>query len=124
MKNKTIFIFIAILLILQVSAFFYFSKNITIVNENIFKARQDITETNNNLELSKKELQSNINEISKSLIETKKSLTETQSSLEKEISSLKAQTSADFSGIIDDAIRSVISIRTNTAQGTGFNNNK
>ena len=45
---------------------------------------------------------------------------ETQTSFEQEIINLKAKTSSDFSGIIEAAIKSVVTIRTNVAQGTGF----
>jgi len=116
--------FLVILIILQISTFVYFSIGINKTNNYLTETRQDlnskIQNTNNNLDSSKKELQGNINELLDSLIFTQKSLTETQTSLEKQISSIKAQTSADFSGIIDDAVESVVSIRTNIAQGTGF----
>ena len=116
--------FLVILIILQMSSFLYFSIGISKTNNYLAETRQDLNNkihsTNNNLDLSKKEFQTNINELSKSVIETQTSLTETQTSLERQISSIKAQTSADFSGIIEDAVQGVVSIRTNVAQGTGF----
>jgi len=48
------------------------------------------------------------------------SLLDVERDLGKEISSIKAETSADFSGIISSAVNSVVSIRTDVAQGTGF----
>src|SRR3989339_400261 len=41
-------------------------------------------------------------------------------SMDEEFSLLKASASADFSGIIEDAVKSVVTIRTDVGQGTGF----
>ena len=41
-------------------------------------------------------------------------------SLDTELTKLKASASSDFSGIIDDAIKSVVTIKTDIAQGSGF----
>ena len=41
-------------------------------------------------------------------------------SLDEDLDLLKASTSADFSGIIEDAIKSVVTIKTDVSQGTGF----
>ena len=60
--------------------------------------------------------QNKITEISESLLETK----ETLGSLDNQLDELKATASSDFSGIIEDAINSVVTIRTDVAQGTGF----
>ncbi len=43
-----------------------------------------------------------------------------QTSLKDELSSLKAETSADFSGIIEQEIKGIVSIKTDVAQGSGF----
>ena len=120
-STKTLLI---ILIVLQVASFIYLSINTSRIGNYLIETKQnlenEIQDTNKNFDTKSKELQTNINELSKSLIETQKSLTETKSSFEKQISSIKAQTSADFSGIIEDAIQGVVSIRTNVAQGTGF----
>jgi serine protease Do len=50
-------------------------------------------------------------------------LEETKTTLEKnqeELIQLKASASSDFSGIIEEAIKSVVTVRTNVGQGTGF----
>ena len=63
---------------------------------------------------------SKLNEVTVSILENKNSLSnlgESVSSLDQE---LKASTSADFSGIIEDSIKSVVTIRTDVGQGTGF----
>jgi len=64
--------------------------------------------------------QSKINELTQNIINTQESLGQTINSLDTELSQLKASTSADFSGIIEDAIPGVVTIRTDVAQGTGF----
>jgi S1-C subfamily serine protease len=124
MKNKSNKILIIVLIAIQIFVFIYFAISINNTNNYITETRQDInnkiSDTNNKLDSAKQELQNNVNELSNSLISTQKSLTETQSSFEKQISSIKAQTSADFSGIIENAVKGVVSIKTNVAQGTGF----
>ncbi len=61
-----------------------------------------------------------IAELTTSVTQTKQSLTSLDESFNKEISQLKASTSSDFSGIIEDAVKSVVTIRTDVSQGTGF----
>lgn len=67
--------------------------------------------------------QTKFNDLSTSILETKtqlQSLGSQVGSIDSEITKLKASTSADFSGIIGDAIKSVVTIRTDIAQGSGF----
>lgn len=64
--------------------------------------------------------QSKINELSSSITETNKALDIKVGSISSELSSLKAQTSADFSGIIEEVIPGVVTIKTDISQGTGF----
>lgn len=70
--------------------------------------------------------QSKINEISTNLLETKESLGKLDTSLSTldesltmEISELRASED-DFSGIVEEAVKSVVTIRTDVGQGTGF----
>jgi S1-C subfamily serine protease len=65
------------------------------------------------LETSNAEISSQINELSKNLLETR-------TDLSNQIGSIQAITSSDFSTIIESSVKSVVSIRTNIAQGTGF----
>tara|TARA_Y100000034_G_scaffold29558_1_gene35667 strand:- start:650 stop:1537 length:888 start_codon:yes stop_codon:yes gene_type:complete len=69
--------------------------------------------TNQKIKNNDAELQSKINQLSDSLLKANQNL-------ETEIVQLKAKASADFSGIIEQSIPSVVSIRTDQAQGTGF----
>lgn len=71
--------------------------------------------------------QSSINTLTDNLIQTKSALEETVSSLDikigsigKEMDVLKASAGEDFSGVIENSIKSVVTIRTDISQGTGF----
>ncbi|MAG78948.1 hypothetical protein CMI40_01070 [Candidatus Pacearchaeota archaeon] len=77
------------------------------------------------------ETQSNINTLTETLVETKDALEETIetlnikidseiTSIDKEVNLLKASAGEDFSGIVEDSISSVVTIRTDVGQGTGF----
>lgn len=68
----------------------------------------------------KTENQLKINELTSNLIQTKETLIMLNSSLKNELNELKASASSDFSGIIENVIPSVVTIRTDVAQGTGF----
>lgn len=67
----------------------------------------------NELETKIADSQSKISELSESLIATREEFGG-------ELSELKASASADFSGIIEDTVKSVVTIRTDVAQGSGF----
>lgn len=70
-----------------------------------------------------KDTQVKINELTENLLEAEgelKSLGSQIGSIDEEMSLLKASASSDFSGIIEDAIKSVVTIRTDISQGTGF----
>ena len=62
------------------------------------------------------ETQSNINVITENILQTREEL----GVIGQEFSVLKATAGEDFSGIIDEAIKSVVTIRTDVGQGTGF----
>ncbi len=71
--------------------------------------------------------QSQINILTENLMQTRESLTLTQESVEQsqeafqeELDLLKASAGEDFSGIIENSIESVVTIRTDYGQGTGF----
>jgi len=64
-----------------------------------------------------------INELANSIIKTNQNIENLQiefSSVNDEISYLKAETKNDFSSIIETTIKSVVTIRTLSSQGTGF----
>ena len=107
-----------IILLIANSVFIYFLYGQLQLSYN--RIESDIREL-------KEDTQSNINTLTENLIQTKTTLEETVNSLDikvgsigQEMNLLKASASADFSGIIEDAIRSVVTIRTDISQGTGF----
>lgn len=109
-KIKILTIFLIILIIIQIALIIFFSIKISTISEKVSSIKSEL---NTKIDLSNAELQNKIGELSENLMET-------QTSFEKEIINLKAKTSSDFSGIIEAAIKSVVTIRTNVAQGTGF----
>ena len=106
-----------IFLIIQTTAIVFLGYTVMKIPNDINSTKQEL---NSKIEMNAAEFQNKINDLSKSLIETEKSITEVKSDLNSEISMLKAQTSSDFSGIIESSVNSVVSIRTDVAQGTGF----
>ena len=69
------------------------------------------------------ETQRNVNTITDNLIQTREDLTSLNSELGiigQEFDILKATAGEGFSGIIEESIKSVVSIRTDASQGTGF----
>lgn len=69
------------------------------------------------------ETQSNVNTITENIIQNREELNSLNSELGiigKEFDVLKATAGDDFSGIIDNVIKSVVSVRTDVGQGTGF----
>lgn len=70
-----------------------------------------------------KDTQTKLNDLSDGLLETEsglKSLGSQIGSLDSELTDLKASASSDFSSIIEEAIKSVVTIKTDIAQGSGF----
>ena len=76
---------------------------------------------------SKIETQAAINSLSDEFIQSRGEVQNISASLgiiHEEFGLLKASVGADFSGIIDKAVKSVVTIRTDVSQGTGFIINK
>jgi len=84
----------------------------------------DFNLTKDNLEKQLSEnqqnLQSQINELANLFLETQTNLASINQSVKLELNQLKASTAADFSGIIEQVITSVVTVRTDVSQGTGF----
>lgn len=80
----------------------------------------DISKKLNDVKVSETETQSKISELTENLIETQQSLNLVNESLKLELKEIKASTSEDFSGIIEDSLKAVVTIKTNVGQGTGF----
>ncbi|VVB78571.1 Trypsin-like peptidase domain protein [uncultured archaeon] len=74
--------------------------------------------------ISKTELEEKIssnNEYITSLVnQINKNLSTVSKHLQKEINTIKANTSSDFTGIIEHSLKGIVSIKTDSGQGTGF----
>jgi len=67
--------------------------------------------------------QGKLNQLTETVIKAEnelKTLGSQIGSIDQEMTNLKASTSADFSGVIEDAIKSVVTIRTEISQASGF----
>jgi len=104
---------VIILIISQgISVYFIFkisATDTTRINNLENKTQTDLSTIN-------KDLQSKINTLTESI----NSLASSQISLQQQIGKIKATTSSDFSSIIEDSIKGVVTLKTDVAQGTGF----
>lgn len=94
-----------------------------LLNGVIVKQQINHNELSNQIKELQADTQSKLNELTENVIETQQdlnSLNEQFGSIDEELSLLKASAGEDFSGIIEDAIKSVVTIRTDIGQGTGF----
>jgi len=80
----------------------------------------EVSKKINDIKSTQTETQSKLNELTENLIETQKSLDILGESLNTKINQIKASTSSDFSGIIEDSLKSVVTVKTDVGQGTGF----
>lgn len=104
---------IVIFKILVISSLIYIAFILVEIRTDLELTRDTQIEIENQISENQAAMQSQINEISINLLATKNTLKE-------EIAELKADTSADFSGIIEQVIPGVVSIGTDVAQGSGF----
>ncbi len=63
---------------------------------------------------------SKLNELTGALQQTKETVSSINDSFKDELKLLKASTSSDFSAVVEDSVKSVVTIKTDVAQGTGF----
>ena len=87
-----------------------------LLNGLIVKQSIDYNTLNNKILNLQADTQSKLNELTESIIETQTTVEKSQ----EELILLKASAGEDFSGIIENSISSVVTIRTNIGQGTGF----
>ncbi|MBI2043582.1 trypsin-like peptidase domain-containing protein [Candidatus Pacearchaeota archaeon] len=102
---------IVIIFMISTSVFLYLLFVKTNVNYSTLNKKIDGIEKDTN---------SKITDLSAGLIDTNNLIGSELGSLSKELDLLKASAGEDFSGIIESAIESVVTIRTNSGQGTGF----
>lgn len=104
--SSIVILFLIILSVLIYLLFLRQNLNYNALNEKIIHLQIDI--------------QSQLNILGENLMQTKSSIEKSQESLQEELSLLKASAGEDFSGIIEEAVKSIVSVRTNSGQGTGF----
>lgn len=113
-KHKNVlYTIVVILLILQITTFLVMSAQLTRINSSLDKSQENLTAyVNQQLSAQAEQTTGSLTEISQTLLSQK-------SDLEREIKSLKS-TQADFSSVIEDTIKGVVSVGTEKSVGTGF----
>ena len=101
-----------------------FMVTVSIFTYMIF-IRQELNYNNLDGKITSLQIETHISitELSTSILETREDLNSLNSEfglIGREFDILKASAGEDFSGIIEDAIKAVVTIRTDISQGTGF----
>jgi len=94
-----------------------------LLNTILVKQNLNYNSLNNKIIGIRADTQNKLNELTTSLIQTKDTINSLSSqigSIDKEFNLLKASAGEDFSGIIEDTIKAVVTVRTDVGQGTGF----
>jgi len=94
-----------------------------LLNAVIVKQQINHNEILNQLNDLESNTQSKLNELSENLIETRNDvdlLNNQIGSIDEQFAELKSSVSEDFSDVIEDSIQSVVTVKTNVGQGTGF----
>lgn len=110
---KVLAAFVVILFILQG---FALSLIIIKTGQSLKTVNETELRINEKIDIQNKETQSKIGSLSDSI----NSLKTSQTDIKNQLARIKSTTSADFSGIIEEAIKGVVSIKTDVAQGSGF----
>ena len=87
------------------------------------KQSADYKDLNSQIDSIKADTTIKLNELSTNLLDTRNELEDLGlqlGSIDDEVSSLKASVSSDFSSVVEDAIKSVVTIKTDISQGSGF----
>ncbi len=106
----------ALTLIIQIGiiiAIFYFAQDLVILKTQTNNLINQTSDLEDRLSEFQDRNQQQILEISNSLISTQNDLTD-------QLNEIKADASSDFSGIIPQVIKGVVSIGTDVSQGSGF----
>ncbi len=101
----------------------YMIVTLILLNGAIVKQQINYNELSkeiNDIKTSQTDTESKLSELTENLMETRYSLNLVDESLKAELKEIKDSTSEDFSGIIEDSLQSVVTIRTDISQGTGF----
>lgn len=114
----TAVILLAVIIVTQTLSIVYIVYKVNNIKHDLLQEISDTkVETNS---LCEEKISQNEQDLNKKINDLTSNLTLTRTDLQKEVGSIKAKTSSDFSGIIDSATKSVVTIKTDVAQGTGF----
>ncbi len=113
-KEMKIIILLLVLFIFSQIFLVYFIYEKT--NQTLSTLTETEQRINDKINLNQIDVQSKINSITEALT----SVSSAQIDLEEQLGEVKAKTSSDFSGIIEQSLRGVVTIRTDVSQGTGF----
>lgn len=91
-----------------------------LLNGIIVKQQINHNELSNRINNLQADTQNKLNELTGSLMETRDSFISLDESLNLKLKELKTSASSDFSEIIENSIKSVVTVRTDVGQGTGF----
>ena len=124
--RNALYVLVIILALIQTSSFFVITAQISKLNSKI---DNEITRTEKELkdysEDFTKEFSTNLVEkydvvYQQSFADITGILSTQQKSFEEEINLLKSSTQADFSGIVEGAVKSVVAVSTERSMGSGF----
>lgn len=114
---KVLYVLVMVLIITQIIIIIFLIYQTSNLKSSLESAttslEKKINENKINLQNTEIELRTEIKSLSGNL-------SSIQTDFQEEINMIKATTSEDFSGIIETAFQSVVSIKTNVAQGSGF----
>ena len=104
----------------------YMIISIILISGLAVKQTSDYNKLADEINKLQADTQNKLNELTENLLLTKEDIKQTKENLteigtiRKEFDLLKASTGEDFSSIIEDSLKGVVTIKTNVAQGTGF----
>ncbi len=114
--RNILYAIVFILLVLQIVSFVTLSSNVSKLDSEIAQSIINLNKSlSENLDDYKVQNQQNFNEISGTILKQQDSL----SSFTQEIKLLKSS-QQDFSAVIEDAVKGVVSVGTDKSMGTGF----
>ena len=113
-SSLTIYVsLVAVFLVIQAGMIYFVVYNdqrtVNLVNKSI-------SDLGDKIDSNRRESQANLNSLTSEL----STLSAEQSSLNSEVAKFKATSSSDFSGVISNNLNSVVTIKTDISQGTGF----
>ncbi|MEK6824026.1 MAG: trypsin-like peptidase domain-containing protein [Nanoarchaeota archaeon] len=104
----------------------YMIVSIIIISGLTVKQTLDSNQLTNDINKLQADTQNKLNELTENILlvekdiqQTKKNLTNIET-IREEFNLLKASTGEDFSGIIENSVKAVVTIKTDIGQGTGF----